>query len=362
MKVALVHDYLTQRGGAERVVLAMAKAFPDAPVHTAFYEPSGTFREFSDIDVRPLRINNLGVLRRDHRRALPLLSRAFDNLNIDADVVLCSSSGWAHGAHTSGRKVVYCHTPARWLYQADRYTRAGTPLRRLGLSLVRERLVAWDAAAAATANVYLANSSIVRDRIQHIYGIDAEVLSPPQTIDPTGTVRDVGIAAGYFLCVARLIPHKNVDALVQAFATAPQLQLVVVGAGPDGDRLRRLKPGNVTLLEHVDDAELRWLYQHCHAVVSAAHEDFGLTPLEGGAFGRPSVVLRYGGFLDTVSDGATGIFFDGLGPDAITAALGRALETRWDADAIRRHTDQFNVAAFTERLRAILEHEVELAR
>lgn len=362
MKVALVHDYLTQRGGAERVVLTMTEAFPDAPLYTAFYEPSATFGEFRDVDVRPLRINNIGVLRRDHRRALPLLACAFGNLNVDADVALCSSSGWAHGVRTTGRKVVYCHTPARWLYQSDRYTRAGTPLRRFGLSVVRDRLEAWDAAAAATASVYLANSSIVRDRIRRIYGIDAEVLAPPQAIDPDGKTCDVGIGPGYFLCVARLIPHKNVDALVQAFSRVPHMRLVVVGAGPDADRLRRLRPSNVTLLEHVNDAELRWLYQDCHAVVSAAHEDFGLTPLEGGAFGKPSVVLRYGGFLDTVCDGTTGIFFDGLTPDAIVAALRRAVDVRWDPDAIRRHANGFSVAAFTERLRSIVEHEAELAK
>ena len=122
--IALVHDYLTQRGGAERVALSLTRAFPGAPLHTSLYEPAATFPAFAAVDVRPLPLNRLGPLRRNHRLALPLLAPAFSRLRVDADVVICSSSGWAHGARVTGRKIVYCHTPARWLYQPGRYLRA----------------------------------------------------------------------------------------------------------------------------------------------------------------------------------------------------------------------------------------------
>src|SRR5437868_3905298 len=121
MRVAIVHDYLTQRGGAERVVLSMLKAFPKALVYTSLYDPNSTFQEFRNIEVRTLPIDRIGTLRRNHRLALPLLAPAFSQLKVDADVVICSSSGWAHGVKTDARKVVYCYTPARWLYQPDRY-------------------------------------------------------------------------------------------------------------------------------------------------------------------------------------------------------------------------------------------------
>src|SRR5436190_19462163 len=117
MDVALVHDYLTQRGGAERVVLAMMSAFPRAPLYTSLYEPETTYPDFRKADVRPLRINRIGLLRRNHRLALPLLAPAFSSLRVEADIVLCSTSGWAHGVHTGGKPVVYCHAPARWLSQ-----------------------------------------------------------------------------------------------------------------------------------------------------------------------------------------------------------------------------------------------------
>ena len=119
--VALVHDYLTQRGGAERVVLAMRRAFPSAPLYTSLYDPQGTFPEFQDAEVRTSSLNRIPGLRQHHRAALPLLAPTFSRFRIDAGVALCSSSGWAHGARVTGRKVVYCHTPARWLYQSDRY-------------------------------------------------------------------------------------------------------------------------------------------------------------------------------------------------------------------------------------------------
>lgn len=121
MTVALVHDYLTQRGGAERVVLSLRRAFPDAPIYTSLYDPAGTFPEFGAADVQPLPLNLLAPLRRRHRLALGLLAPSFSRLRVEADVVVCSSSGWAHGTAATGRKIVYCHAPARWLYQGERY-------------------------------------------------------------------------------------------------------------------------------------------------------------------------------------------------------------------------------------------------
>jgi glycosyltransferase involved in cell wall biosynthesis len=355
VKVALVHDYLTQRGGAERVALTMAAAFPGAPLYTSLYEPSMTFPEFGDVDVRPLLLNRFGVLRHDHRRALPFLARSFRQLNIDADVVVCSSSGWAHGVRSRGAKVVYCHTPARWLYQSDRYLEQSSVVRRAGLHVFRSPLVAWDRAAARTATRYLANSTLVRERIRDAYGVDAEVLPPPHVVDPSGPQRSLGFVPGFFLCVARLLSYKNVDAILGAFAQLPDERLVVVGSGPDAGHLRAVAPANVTFLEGVADTQLRWLYASCRAVVAASYEDFGLTPLEGGSFGKPAIVLRYGGFLDTVQDGVNGVFFDEPEPDAIAAAVASAADRIWDASQIRAHSKLFAPEVFIERLRSIVE-------
>ena len=352
--VALAHDYLTQRGGAERVVLSLARAFPGAPLHTSLYEPETTFPEFRSLDVRAGPLNRIGLLRRSHRLALPLLAPAFSRLRIDADVVVCSSSGWAHGARVTGRKIVYCHTPARWLYQPGRYLRGRGAATRATAAALRPALVRWDRAAAASADTYLANSSVVAARIAELYGIEAEVLAPPPAITPDGeTARIEGVAPGYSLCVARLLPYKNVDAVVQAFAQLPDERLVVAGSGPDAAALRRLAGPNVTFVGQVGDAELRWLYGECGMIVAASHEDFGLTPLEGATFGKPAVVLRWGGYLETVVEGETGIFFESATAGAVAGALREARAVEWRPDAIRAHAGRFGEDRFIERIRAI---------
>lgn len=354
-RVALVHDYLTQRGGAERVVLALARAFPGAPLYTSLYEPATTFPEFAGVDVRPLPLNRLAPLRDRHRLALPLLAPAFSRLQLSEDVVVCSSSGWAHGTHASRRKIVYCHTPARWLYQPERYLRGrGRAIRAATLAL-RPALERWDRRAAATADSYFANSSVVSQRIRDIYGRDAEVLPPPPALDPSGSVEPVeGLESGFVLCVSRLLPYKNLDAVVNAFARLPDERLVLVGGGPEELRLRALAGSNVRLLGAVSDERLRWLYRACSGLVAASHEDFGLTPLEAAVFGHPSAVLRWGGFLDTVEEGGTGLFFDSPTAEAVADAVRRLRRHRWDTDAIRVHAERFSEERFIERIRAIV--------
>jgi len=294
-RVAIVHDYLTQRGGAERVVLAMARAFPGAVIHTSLYEPSQTFPEFADLEVRTTPLNRVTALRRDHRRALPLLAPTFARYRVDADVVLCSSSGWAHGVRSAGRKVVYCYTPARWLYQADRYLAHSNGFAKAALLALHAPLLRWDRRAADSADDYLTSSHAVRERIAEIYGREADVIPPPYAADPEGPREPVdGVEPGFWLLVARLLPYKNVDVALQAFSRLPERRLVIVGRGPDAERLRRLAGPEVTFLEAVSDAQLRWLYAACTGLVAISHEDYGLTPLEAAAFGKPTVALRWG--------------------------------------------------------------------
>ena len=360
--VAIVHDYLTQRGGAERVVLAMLKAFPQADLYTSLFDAEGTFSAFGEREVHTSTLDRVHVLRRHHRLALPLLAPAFDRLGVDGTVVFCSSSGWAHGARVNGRKVVYCHTPARWLYQRDRYLRESGPATKLALGVLRPYLVRWDRRAAASADRYLANSTAVRARIREVYGRDAEVLPPPHGVDPSAPQEPLdGLEPGFLLCVSRLLTYKNVDAVVGALARLPEERLVVVGTGPDGSRLRALAARNVTFFPQVSDDQLRWLYAASKALVSASHEDFGLTPLEAAAFGKPAAVLRWGGFLDTVVEGRTGLFFDRPDASEIVDVVRRLLESSWDESELRAHADRFAEPRFVARLREIADDEIEIA-
>ena len=354
MRTALVHDYLTQRGGAERVVLSLCQAFPDAPIHTSVYEPAGTFPEFASRTVLPSPLNRVAAVRAHHRLGLPFYAAVFSRMIVDADVVVCSSSGWAHGARATGHKIVYCHTPARWLYQ--RATYLGSESRARALALLQPALARWDVRAAASAHRYLANSRVVRDRIHDLYGIDAEVVPPPHTLDPAGAREAVdGIDAGFFLCVSRLLPYKNVDTVIAAFAGLPY-PLVVVGAGFAAAALQASAPPNVRFLPVATDGQLRWLYGNATAVVAASYEDFGLTPVEAAAFGTPAVVLRWGGFLDTVVEGETGVFFHPPPePAGIAAAVRRLVAEPPDRDAIVGHAEQFSEERFVGRVRGVVD-------
>lgn len=360
--VAIAHDYLTQRGGAERVVLALARTFPSAPIYTTLFDPGSTFPEFAELDVRTSVLNRVGFFRRRHRAALPLLPFASSAMKIDADIVISSSSGWSHGFRTTGAKVVYCYSPARWLYQSDRYVGDGPGFaRKTALALLGVGLRRWDRRAAASADRYLAISAVVQQRIAECYDIDADIVPAPiapevTQIPPTPFTRSWVCPDGppFLLCVSRLLPYKNVDAVIAAMRLLPDMRLVVVGRGPEAAALRAMAPDNVLMLEGLSDGEMCWLYQTATAIVAASFEDFGLTPLEAAAQGTPSVVLRAGGFLDTMIEGTTATFFADPEPSAIADAV-RALDDQvWDEAAIRARAAEFSEARFAQRLRAIV--------
>lgn len=361
-RVAIAHDYLTQRGGAEKVVLSMSKAFPNAPIYTLLYDPAGTYPEFADRDVRVSPLNRVALFRKHHRVALPVLPLAAGAMFVDADVVVTSSSGWAHGFRTDGAKLVHCHTPAHWLYALDHYLKpGGDKFKRAALKVGSPMLKSWDRRAAGTVDRYLAVSTAIKDRIQTAYGINAGVLPSPIALKPhtaTETVAEVArlLESGesFYLCVSRLMAYKNVDAVVGAFAGSGR-RLVVVGHGPEAARLERMKTPDVTLLSALTDGQMAWLYQSCRALVAASYEDFGLTPIEAAVSGRPSVVLRWGGFLDTVVEGSTGMFFDRPEAASIADALDRFEDYQFDPDKLRAHAERFTEQRYAESLYAAVD-------
>lgn len=339
------------------MVLALVRAFPDAAVYTTLYDPQGTFPEFADVPIHVTSLNRT-PLRRHHRAALPLLPFAAARHRIDADVTIASSSGWAHGFPVTGKKLVYCYTPARWLYSTELYRgeRAHRGVVDVGMKVVGPALQRWDRRAAASADQYLAISSAVRDRIRVAYGIDAPVLPAPLTLAAEGEqssipALDDWAADGYVLVVARLLPYKNVGAVVEAFRGASD-RLVVVGSGPLLGDLVRSRPDNVRILTDLTDPEVRWIYAHATALAAPSFEDFGLTPLEAGAHGKPTVALRWGGYLDTVDPSVNGEFFETPTARDIRAALDRVSSRVWDRSSIQAHVATFSEERFIRGIRA----------
>ena len=341
--VVLVHDYLNQRGGAERVALELARMHPEAPLYTSIYRPNSTFPEFADVDVRTSPLQRLPI-NRSFRGLFPLYPWAFSSFGeLDGDVVISSSSAWAHAVRTSPRAfhVVYCHTPARWLYGAKymSHPHSGAVL-RAGLGPMR----AWDRHVAKRPDLYIANSLQTRARIKLAYGIDAPVVYPPVDTDRF-TPKPRGER---LLVVSRLLPYKRVDAVVAA-ATEIGIGLDIVGVGPELTRLRAMAGPTVEFHGAASDDVVTELMEGCRAFVLPGEEDFGLTPVEAQAAGKPVVAFRAGGALETVNDGLSGVFFTSHGLDDVTAALRRSDELATDCQVLARRAERFSVASFRAR-------------
>lgn len=351
LPITVAHDYFTQLGGAERVAATLVERLRPQRVVTAVWEPSQTF-ELADSAPETSFLQRFEWARRDPRPALPLLPMAWRLIRpVSEGVVISSSTGWSHGVRTTGRarKVVYCHNPARWLYQADDYLRGAGPAPRAVLRLLRPMLLRWDQRAAQSVDRYIANSTAVAARIKEVYGRRATVVHPPVSIDPTAPQSEVALPFGdFFLTVGRGRGYKNLDVLLEAFWNMPDKNLVIVGPRP-----REGWPPNVTFTGRVTDAQLRWLYSSATALISVSHEDFGLTPLEANTFGTPALVLRAGGFLDSLLEGVSGRFIEAETPEAVVRAV-QSFPAEWDASVVRAHAAKFSVDAFIERITAVL--------
>ena len=352
MDVAIAHDYCTQRGGAERVALGLAQMF-NASLWTALYEPSNTYPEFDSVPMHLSHLQRLQALRADPRKALPLLPMAWARMEpVDASVVVASSSGFAHSVPTTAqcRKIVYCHTPARWLYAGQDYTLDLSASRRALLSALTPALRRWDQRHARRADLYVANSTIVARRIEKAYGVTPQVVHPPSWLDRTSPLTAVAkVREPYFLMVGRGRGYKHGDLVEAVFSSGQHGHLVVVG----DDRTEGLSP-HVTRLPRVSDSELRWLYANARAVVSLSREDFGLTPVEGFSFGTPAVLLRAGGFLDSMVEGVSGVFVEERSEQGLRDALRRFEESSFSPDSILEHAERFSVSTFERRLRALI--------
>ena len=350
MSVAIAHDYLNQRGGAERVVLELARIFPGAPVYTSLYRPESTFPEFRELDVRTSPLDRLPVDTR-FRALLPLYPAAFRALSpVHEDVVVSSSSGWAHGIRTAPGSVhvVYCHTPARWLYESDAYLPGGA--KRALTAPLRAALGPWDRNAAHRATLYLANSEHVARRIRTAYGIEARILHPPVRTDglrpaPRGE---------RLLVISRLLPYKRVDLVVDA-ATEAGLGLDIVGSGPSLADLRSRAGPSVTFHGRVEEDALRELLLGCRALCFPGSEDFGIVPVEANAAGKPVVAFAEGGVLETQVEGTTAAFFGEKTTAAALDAIRRADALDATPEQIAENAERFSPAVFESGLLAAIE-------
>jgi glycosyltransferase involved in cell wall biosynthesis len=351
-RVALVHDYLNQRGGAERVFAHFASAWPDAPVYTALYDP----RVASDI-VAPDRVRASYLARipganRFFRGLAPFYPRAFEAFDLSAyDTIVSSTTAWAKGVIVppGAVHVCYINTVSRFAFDYDRYVGGFGP-KALARPLIA-RLVEWDKRAAQRPTRFVANSRNVADRVKKFYGRDADVLACPVDVDRF----TVGAGAGdYFAIASRLLPYKRVDLAIRA-AHIANVPLKVAGTGPAERALRELARGTTTeMLGYVDDAALNDLLGNARAAILPGEEDFGLVPIEAAAAGRPTIAYRGGGALETILDGVTGTFFDEAAPESLAAVLRTFDADAYDRERLRAHAQTFAPERFIARLKEIV--------
>ncbi|MEX1254282.1 MAG: glycosyltransferase [Dehalococcoidia bacterium] len=363
MKVALVHDYLVERGGAEKVLAALHQTLPDAPIYTSVHNPDTTLDVFRGADVRASFLQRLSAHPHRYRALLPLYPLAFRSFDLSAyDLIISSASGFAKGVRKApgARHVCYCYTPPRfvWGYQdANHHERVGAA-GRWGLRALRPYLARRDRVDARSVDRFLTSSKYVADRIASVYGRDATVLPPP--IDCAGfTPADERIDD--FLLVSRLVPYKRVDTAIEAF-NRNGLPLIVVGDGRDRRRLEAMaRSDRIRFLGHLPQHDVRELLASCRALIVTGEEDFGMAALEANASGRPVIAYGAGGALETVVPGVTGLTFEEQTAAALIEAVDRFQGLAFGAETLVGHARRFDTSQFQNAVRAIVHEEARLA-
>jgi glycosyltransferase involved in cell wall biosynthesis len=352
-RVALVHDRLEQNGGAERVLWALHKIFPGAPIFTTIWDRQAVPR-FETCDVRTSWMQELPGILRAPRAYAALYPLAFRAMKLhDFDLVISTTSSFAQGIRTNGAlHVCYCHSPANFVWRPEAYFH-GAAMRRATIPL-RTWLKVWDRQAAAQPDVYVATGQPVAERIGAFYRRDAAIIAPPIE----GRWFTAHQADEFFLFAGRLVPHKHADLAIAGCAELG-LPLVVAGTGRSADQLRKTARGPTRFLGYVSDDELRTLYTRARAVIVPSEEEFGLVSLEAQAAGTPVIAYDAGGSRETVVDGVTGVRFSPQTAAGVVAGIRRFSQLRWNRDAIQRNAARFGQDRFEQELLVLIEGQLE---
>jgi glycosyltransferase involved in cell wall biosynthesis len=356
MKLALAHEYFAARGGAERVVDVLHAMWPEAPVYTFFHDR----RRYGDLkgwDLRTSLLQQFPIGGGLHRVLLPLYPSAARHLRVadDTDVALVSTSAFIKGLGLPDRtvEIAYCHSPTRYLWDwSDEYLREEVPAPLRGpVGQLLVGLRETDRAFATRVDRWIANSSVVAERIRRYYGQASEVVHPPVDVDAFAPQRERG---DFWVYVGRLSAYKRADIAVRAFATLG-MRLVVVGEGRERGSLESIARDNVAFAGHLDDATLRQLLGAARGLIFPAEDDFGIVCVEALASGAPVVALAAGGAREIVRDGIDGALVATPDVDAFTEAVLRVEKRTWDVEELRASARRFDVARFRTRVAQIVE-------
>lgn len=360
MRIALVHDYLVQYGGAERVLECFTELFPYAPIYTLVYDPELMHGVFADKDIRTSFIQKLPFSKRRHRIFPPLMPMAIEQFDFsNYDIVLSDSNSFAKGILTGPETlhICYMHTPMRYAWDdCQKYTSDFSfpnfikKLVPLAMNYIR----IWDRVSADRIDRIIANSNFVARRIRKYYHKESVVIHPPVN------VKNFYISEqqeNYFLIVGRMMAYKKNDIVIEAFNRLG-LPLKIIGRGPELKHLKKIAGPNIEFLGRVPDAELAEYYAKCQAFIFPQEEDFGIVAMEAMAAGRPVIAFRGGDIPEHMEDGKTGIFFNKQTPEEIMTALEKFQATTFDSHYIREQAQKFDKDLFKARIMEYITREL----
>lgn len=364
MKVALIHDFLTQYGGAEKVLECFHEIWPQAPIFTLFYDKEAMANRFADCDIRVSPIQNLPFALKRYRWYLPLMSSAIERFNLkDFDLIISDSSAYAKGVITQPDTFhfSYIHTPTRYLW-SDTHDyldslKGGEKIAGKIIAPLLTRLRMWDYLAAQRPDALIVNSKFVARRTKHYYHRESKVIYPPVETDKFKISRKI---ENYFLIVSRLRPYKRIDLAVQAFNQL-KIPLKIIGGG-DNQSLKKMAGPNIEFLDFVSDKEKIAYLSHCQALIHPQEEDFGIAAVESMASGRPVIAYQAGGALETVIEGKTGKFFKEQTWESLAEAVVKFNSEDFNPEEIRKYAQKFSQERFKREIRAFVEDRCNIKK
>lgn len=356
MRIALVHDYLMQDGGAERVLLAFHRMFPAAPIFTLFHDPRRMHPGFSDARIIPSFLNTLPFAKGHYEWYLPFMPHAMESFDLSGyDLVISSTSSIAKGviAAPGAVHICYCHTPTRFLWEARHTYIHDLPqpsfIKRL-LPFYLHHLRKWDVLAAERPDILLTNSNTSKERITRFYRRNAQVISPPVDID---LIQPSEKHQGYWLTGGRLVAYKRFDLVVRAFNYL-DLPLKIFGSGPEENKLRALAGPKTEFVGTVSEAGKFKLYQNAIGFIYPHVEDFGITAIEAMAAGKPVIAYQKGGATETIVQGKTGVFFNAQVWQELANAILRFDPTQFSATTIRAEAERYSQKRFIADIKQVI--------
>jgi glycosyltransferase involved in cell wall biosynthesis len=353
LKVLLAHDWLNGMRGGEKCLEVLCELYPGSPVYTLFHEPGKVSRTISEHPIRVSPVQRVPGVYSHYRWLLPLFPAAMESLRPeDADVLVSTSHCVAKGM-PKGRAVhvCYCFTPMRYAWsQFEGYFGDKDPVSKFVFRALLDRLQAWDRRSSTRVDRFVAISKHVQSRIREFYGRESEVIYPPA--DTAFYFPDASVPReDYYLVVSALVPYKRVDHAVRAAALVGR-RLVVIGSGPELERLKAIPGARAEFLGWQSDEAIRAHYRKARALLFPGEEDFGIVPVEAQACGLPVIALGRGGALETVIGGRTGLFYDDDSPAGLAEAIRRFESRAWDAAEARRNAERFDKERFRREIDA----------